>query len=217
MTQLFRIPAGARGLLPPGVFHSLRSGGLVVFPTDTLYGLGADPGSATALGALFSLKGRADGKPVPLLLDSAERAWAFAAEVPEVARRLMERFWPGALTIVLPASPRLLPAVTGPGRTVGLRVPDHPVPRALAKDLGGAVTGTSANRSGSPARWREPSEIAREFAGKVEWILWDGPSPAGREGGSPGSTVVSVEGDRINLLREGEIPFRRITDHHTKG
>ncbi|HBO68719.1 MAG TPA: threonylcarbamoyl-AMP synthase [Deltaproteobacteria bacterium] len=217
MTQLFRIAAGARGLLPPGVFRSLRSGGLVVFPTDTLYGLGADPGSAAALEALFSLKGREEGKPVPLLLDSAERAWAFAAEVPEAARRLMERFWPGALTIVLPASPRLLPAVAGPGRTVGLRVPDHPVPRALAKALGGAVTGTSANRSGSPARWQEPEAIAREFAGRVEWILWDGPSPAGREGGGPGSTVVSVENDRLCLLREGEIPFRSITDHQPKG
>ena len=79
-----------------------------------------------------------------------------------------------------------------------------------------AVTGTSANRAGRPGRWRNPEEIAREFAGGVEWILWDGPSRGG-EGSSPGSTVVSVEGDRLGLLREGEIPFRIVTNYLGKG
>jgi len=217
MTRLFRIGPGGGGLIPPGVFRALRAGGVVIFPTDTLYGLGVDPGSAGSLARLFSLKGREEGKPIPLLLDSTERAGSFAAEIPEAARRLMERFWPGALTIVLPAAPRLFPAVTGAGRTVGLRVPDHPVPRVLAEALGGAVTGTSANRAGRPGRWREPGEIAREFAGGVEWILWDGPSRAGGDGASPGSTVVSVEGGCIGLLREGEIPFRIVADHLEKG
>lgn len=217
MTRLFRIGSGGGTLVPPGVFRALQAGTVVVFPTDTLYGLGADPGSAGALGRLASLKGRREGKPIPLLLDSADRAGSFAAEVPETARRLMERFWPGALTIVLPAAPRLHPVVTGTGRTVGLRVPDHPVPRALAKALGGAVTGTSANRAGSPGRWREPGEIAREFGGRVEWILWDGPARAEGNGTSPGSTVVSVEGGRLVLLREGEIPFRIVTTYLGKG
>lgn len=217
MTRLFRIGAGGKGPIPPGVYRSLRSGGVVIFPTDTLYGLGVDPRSVGALARLFRLKGREEGKPVPLLLDSADRAASFAAEVSKSARRLMDRFWPGALTIVLPAAPRLLPAVTGPGRTVGLRVPDHPVPRALAKALGGAVTGTSANRAGRPGRWREPGEIASEFAGRVEWILWDGPSRADGDETSPGSTVVSVEGGRLALLREGKIPFRIVTDSLGEG
>jgi len=189
----------------------------VVFPTDTLYGLGVDPGSAEALDRLSSLKGRMEGKPIPLLLDGADRADSFASGVPAAARRLMERFWPGALTIVLPAAPRLLPSVTGPGRTVGLRVPDHPVPRALAGSLGGAVTGTSANRSGTPGRWRKPEEIVREFGDGVEWILWEGPCRAyGREG-SAGSTVVSIDGERPVLLREGAIPFRSVEDCLEKG
>jgi L-threonylcarbamoyladenylate synthase len=217
MTRLFRIAPGGGTMIPPDVFRSLRAGQVVVVPTDTLYGLAADPGSAAALRRLVSLKGREAGKPIPLLLDSMDRAASFAAEVPGTARKLMERFWPGALTIVLPAAPRLFSAVTGAGRTVGLRVPDHPVPRALAKALGGAVTGTSANRAGDPGRWREPGEIAREFAGGVEWILWDGPSPAAGREGSPGSTVVSVEGERLELLREGEIPFRIVADHIGKG
>lgn len=217
MTRLFRVGAPGAASLPPGVFRSLRSGGMVVYPTDTLYGLGVDPGSVDALRRLVSAKGREEGKPVPLLLDSARRAWSFAAEVPEAAARLMDRFWPGALTLVLPASPRLLPPLRGAGGTVGLRVPDHPVPRALAGALGGAVTGTSANRSGRPGEWREPGEIVREFAGTAAWVLWEGPARAPREGAPPGSTVVAVEGEGLRLLREGAIPFRIVTDFLEKG
>ena len=89
----------------------------------------------------------------------------------------MDRFWPGALTLVLPADPGVHPAVTGGGDTVGLRVPDHPVPRALAALLSGAVTGTSANRSGNPGAWRSAEEIVREFTGAVDWVLWGAPRP----------------------------------------
>lgn len=217
MTRLFRVGPPGGALLPSAVFRSLRSGGMVVYPTDTLYGLGVAPGSVRALRALVSAKGRQEGKPVPLLLDLPERAWAFAAHVPDVAARLIGRFWPGALTLVLPASPRLLPPVRGAAGTVGLRVPDHPVPRALAAALGGAVTGTSANRSGRPVLWREAEEIAREFAGSAAWVLWDGPTRAPRGGASPGSTVVSVEGEDLRLLREGAVPFRTVTDFLTEG
>ncbi|GAB4363609.1 MAG: hypothetical protein Kow00128_04530 [Deltaproteobacteria bacterium] len=217
MTRIFRIGPAGGGLIPPEVFRSLQAGRAVVYPTDTLYGLGVDPGSAAALARVISLKGRAEGKPIPLLLDAAERAVSFAAAVPAAAWRLMERFWPGGLTIVLPAASRLHPAVTGPERTVGLRVPDHPVPRALARSLGGAVTGTSANRSGAPGRWREPEEIARAFGGVVEWILWEGPCRAPGKEGSPGSTVVSMTEGRPVLLREGVIPFRSVTEYLERG
>lgn len=216
MTRLFRVGA-AGAVLPPAVFRALRSGGMVVYPTDTLYGLGVDPGSAAALRALVSVKGRRAGKPVPLLLDDPGRAWSFAAEVPEAAARLMGRFWPGALTIVLPASPRLPPPVRGVDGTVGLRVPDHPVPRALAAALGGAVTGTSANRSGGTGMWREPAELLREFTGAAEWVLWAGPPGTPREGAAAGSTVVSLAGGRARLIREGDIPFRTVQDFLREG
>ncbi|HJX14982.1 MAG TPA: L-threonylcarbamoyladenylate synthase [Candidatus Deferrimicrobiaceae bacterium] len=222
MTRLVRLDARSVSFLPPGVIESLRSGGVVVYPTDTLYGLGVDPASEKALGRLLSAKGREGGKPIPLLLDEPARAYSLARHVPGEASRLMEKFWPGALTIVLPASPGLPEALTGRTGTVGLRVPDHPVARTLAKAAGGAITGTSANRSGNPGVWRTAEEIVNEFTGDVDWILWDGPSPASwsertKSPASPGSTVVLVEEDNVSLLREGVIPFRTITDFLGKG
>lgn len=223
MTRLFRLSAGTAAVLPPGVFESLRGGKLLICPTDTLYGLAADPASQSAVARLVAAKGREGGKPIPLLLDGRERAGSLAREVPEDAARLMERFWPGALTIVLPASPGLPEAVTGGTGTVGLRVPGHPVPRALAAAVGGAITGTSANRAGSSGAWRTSGEILAEFAGEVDWILWDGPAP-GRPGNNasgspppPGSTVVLAGEGKVLLLREGAIPFRTITEFLGKG
>jgi L-threonylcarbamoyladenylate synthase len=134
----------------------------------------------------------------------------------------MGRFWPGALTLVLPAGPGVHPAVTGGGDTVGLRVPDHPVPRALAALLSGAVTGTSANRSGNPGAWGSAEEIVREFTGAVDWVLWGGKAPSGdarREGAgnSPGSTVVRMVDDLPVLLREGVLPFHDIVEFLQRG
>jgi L-threonylcarbamoyladenylate synthase len=207
MTRLVRLDAGSGFLPPPDVVESLRAGGMVVYPTDTLYGLGVDPASEEALARLLAVKGREAGKPIPLLLDGPASASAFARRIPAEASRLMERFWPGALTIVLPAGPSLSAAVTGGTGTVGLRVPGHPVPRALAAAAGGAITGTSANRAGGPGAWRTAEEIVAEFAGEADWVLWDGPAPP-----SPGSTVVLVGEGKVSLLREGVIPFPTITD-----
>ncbi len=222
MTRLVRLSAGTAPLLPPGVFESLRDGKLLICPTDTLYGIAADPASEGAVARLVAAKGREKGKPIPLLLDGSDRASSLAREVPADAARLMERFWPGALTIVLPASPGLPEAVTGGTGTVGLRVAGHPVPRALASAVGGAITGTSANRAGTSGAWRTPGEILAEFAGEVDWILWDGPVPErpGNASGSSlpsGSTVVLAGEGKILLLREGAIPFRAITEFLGKG
>ena len=197
---------------PAEMIASLRAGGVVIFPTDTLYGLGVDPCSETGLNRLFAAKVRERGKPIPLLLSEADQVDRWARHVPPAAARLMDRFWPGPLTLVLPADPGVHPAVTGGGDTVGLRVPDHPVPRALAAGLSGAVTGTSANRSGNPGAWGSAEEIVREFTGEVDWVLWGGKAPSGnarREGAgnSPGSTVVRMIDDDPVLLREGVLPF----------
>jgi len=217
VTRLALLSAGTAPLLPPGVVGSLRDGRLLICPTDTLYGLAVDPASEKAIARLVSVKGREQKKPIPLLLDGRERVFSLAREVSADATRLMEKFWPGALTIVVPASPGLPEDVTGGTGTVGLRVPDHPVPRALAAAVGGAITGTSANRSGAPGAWRTPEEILREFAGEVDWILWDGPAPAlagstSFSSSPPGSTVVLAGEGKVLLLREGAIPFRTITD-----
>jgi L-threonylcarbamoyladenylate synthase len=170
--------------------------------------MGADPRSGEGLDRLLRVKGRQEGRPVPLLIDSAASAAAWASEVSPAARRLMARFWPGALTLVLPAAKGLLPAITGGGGTVGLRMPDHPVSRALARALGGAVTGTSANRSGRESAWENADALVEAFAGEADWILWDRPVAAG----AAASTVVRVDGGATTCIREGALPFRTITD-----
>ena len=222
MTRLVRLDTDAVAYLPQEVVASLKEGGMAIYPTDTLYGLGVDPRSEAGLARLFALKRREGGKPIPLLLSGPEEVGRNARHVPEAATRLMGRFWPGALTLVLPAAAGVHPAVTGGGDTVGLRVPDHPVPRALARGLSGAITGTSANRSGNPGDWESAEEIVREFTGEVDWVLWDGKvrRAATQEGGpgrSAGSTVVRLTDDRPVLLREGVIPFRAIIEFLEKG
>jgi L-threonylcarbamoyladenylate synthase len=229
MTRLILLDAdrGDRSMTPDQrlfaeIIASLRAGGAVIFPTDTLYGLGVDPCSETGLSRLIAAKGRDRGKPIPLLLSGGEQVDRWARHVPPAAARLMDRFWPGALTLVLHADPGVHPAVTGGGDTVGLRVPDHPVPRALAAGLSGAVTGTSANRSGNPGSWGSAEEIVREFTGAVDWVLWLGRAPSGnarREGtgNSPGSTVVRMIDDDPVLLREGVLPFRSIIEFLQRG
>ena len=230
MTRLILLDAeSANGLmtppprLPAEMIASLRAGGVVIFPTDTLYGLGVDPCSETGLNRLFAAKVRDRGKPIPLLLSDMDQVGRWARHVPPAAARLMDRFWPGALTLVLPADPGIHPAVTGAGDTVGLRVPDHPIPRALAAGLSGAVTGTSANRSGNPGAWGSAEEIVREFTGEVDWVLWGGgkaPSRSARRegaGNSPGSTVVRMIDDHPVLLREGVLPFYDIIEFLQRG
>jgi L-threonylcarbamoyladenylate synthase len=210
-------PEAAGPRFPAEMIASLRAGGAVIFPTDTLYGLGVDPRSERGLDRLFAAKGRDRGKPIPLLLSEAGQVERWARHVPPAAARLMDRFWPGALTLVLPAVPGVPPAVTGGGDTVGLRLPDHPVPRTLASLLSGAVTGTSANRSGNPGAWGTAEEIVREFTGAVDWILWGGDARREGAGISPGSTVVRMTDDRPVLLREGVLPFRHIIEFLQKG
>lgn len=222
MTRLARFDAGNVAFFPPGVVESLLAGGMVIYPTDTLYGLGVDPRSQEGLRRLLILKSREGRKPVPLLLSGADRVSDWAVRVPAAALRLMEKFWPGGLTIVLPARADAPHQVTGGSGTVGLRVPDHPIACALARALGGAITGTSANRAGNPGDWSTAEEIVREFTGAVDWVLWDGPPPAASAAGggaprSPGSTVVRASDEEVVLLREGVIPFREVTDFLKKG
>jgi L-threonylcarbamoyladenylate synthase len=211
MTRLVRLDTERLVYLPPEVIASLREGGVVICPTDTLYGLAVDPLSGTGLARLVTAKSRDRGKPIPLLLSGPGEVGRWARYVPEAASRLMRRFWPGALTLVLPAESGIHPAITGGGDTVGLRVPDHPIPRALARGVSGAITGTSANRGGNPGVWNSPEEIVREFTGEVDWILWDGSAA------SPGSTVVRMTDEHPVLLRDGVIPFRVITEFLEKG
>ena len=186
--------------------RSLGNGGVVVFPTDTLYGLGADVFSLPALQRIFSIKGRPVNLALPVLVAGLDQVEAVALPMSSQARRLAQRFWPGPLTLVMRRSPELPDLVTGGADTVAVRMPDHLVPLALARRLGRPITGTSANLSGQPDLL-DLSALETQLGGLVDYIIQAGPVPAGTP-----STIVDVTGDAPQLLREGAISLQEILE-----
>ena len=186
---------------------SLAQGGVFAIPTDTLYGLAADALNPDALDRVYAAKGRPAAMPLPVLVSSWDQCLRVATVSPEIellAHRLAETYWPGSLTMVLPAAPGLPSRLTAGRDTVAVRMPDHPVPLALAEALGRPITGTSANRSGEPDI-ADADELRRILAPRVDGIIVGGPKPAGGA-----STIVAVSPDGINLLREGVLPYERV-------
>lgn len=177
----------------------LRAGGLVAFPTETVYGLGADASSEAALKRLYAVKRRPADHPVIVHFASAELAFAWAREVPEAARRLAAGFWPGPLTLILKRSDKAKDFVTGGQDTVGLRVPSHPVAQALLREFEGGVAAPSANRFGrvSPTC---AEHVRQDLGADVDLVLEGGESEVGIE-----STIVDLSRGRAVLLRPGAI------------
>ena len=180
----------------------IQEGGIVAVPTETFYGLGVNPFDAAALARLTAVKGRPQGMPVLVLLASLRDVTLFAAHVPQAASMLMEAFWPGALTILVPAHPSVLSTVTGESGRVGLRLSSCQPLRELL-DRVGPLTGTSANRTGAaPALTAQ--EVQDTLGQDVDAILDAGPTP----GGLP-STVVEAD-DGLHIIREGATPLAAI-------
>jgi len=182
----------------------LASGGVAAIPTDTLYGLAASAFDVSAVLKIYELKGRPEGMALPLLLSEAGDVQKCANDVPEAAWTLMEQFWPGALTLVVRKSANVPEIVTAGLDTVALRVPDHPVPRAIAKTLGAPITGTSANLSGRPGL-TNASGVRREFGDMIDFVLDGGEAPGG-----VASTIVDVSGGELKVLREGAVSREEI-------
>jgi L-threonylcarbamoyladenylate synthase len=184
----------------------LRAGGLVAFPTETVYGLGADASNAAAVARLYRVKGRPIDHPVIIHFDSFERALAWARDVPREARILAERFWPGPLTLILKGSEMARPFVTGGQASVGIRVPSHPVALELLKAFGGGVAAPSANRFGhvSPT---SAEHVREDLGADVDLVLEGGPSEVGIE-----STIVDLSRDGFSVLRPGRISAQQIED-----
>lgn len=179
---------------------TMQRGGIVAFPTDTVYGIGASLAHPAALERIFQIKHRDQDRTLPLLVASPADLDKVTEHVDPVLFQLASAFWPGPLTIALPAGPSLPSFVVAPDHTVGVRVPDHSVALTLAKRCGGAIAVTSANVSGqSPAR--RPEEIDPALAGELDLVL-DG----GIARGGLASTVIRLEGDTIVFIREGAIP-----------
>lgn len=178
---------------------ALRAGGLVAFPTETVYGLGADARDPAALRRVYALKGRPASHPLILHLADAAALPRWVAAVPPAAATLAARFWPGPLTLVLPRAPGVPDELTGGQDSVAVRVPSHPVAQALLKAFGGGIAAPSANRYGriSPTR---AAHVREEFPTGVDVILEGGDCEVGLE-----STIVSLLGAEPRILRPGVI------------
>jgi L-threonylcarbamoyladenylate synthase len=183
----------------------LQRGGIVAYPTDTLYGLAVDPGSDEAVGRLYQAKSRDAALAVPLIAGNAEQAFR-AGSFSEGEARLARAFWPGPLSIVVPASPLLSTRLVAADATVAIRVPDHAVARALPLLFGGAVTATSANVSGA-APADNADTVLTTLGSRIDAIVDAGAT----HGGLP-STIVQVRNGVPRLLRAGAIPFDRVLE-----
>ncbi len=182
----------------PLVYTALRRGELIVLPTDTVYGVAALLDEA-ALARLYAVKGRPEDRPIPVLLSDPDRIEQVCTGVPEAAHRLIQAFWPGPLTLVLPRVSDLPSNLTA-GPTVGVRVPDHDLTRAIIRAAGGALAVTSANLSDSPPALTAQDAFA-QLGAAVAYYLDDGPAA----GGTP-STVAAVDtSGGLRILRQGAI------------
>jgi L-threonylcarbamoyladenylate synthase len=183
---------------PARVAEQIRRGELIILPTDTVYGVGADPWQAGAVAALYKIKRRSPDRAIPVLLADITDISRLAAEIPPVAHKLALAFWPGPLTIAFPKHPDVLEIVSSLP-TIGLRVPDHDATRAVIRACGGALAVTSANISGQPSPLTA-DEAASALGEGVALVLDGGPCP----GGVP-STVVDVTGDQLRIIRPGPL------------
>jgi L-threonylcarbamoyladenylate synthase len=200
VTEVARVDAadpGAESLARAAAV--LRGGGLVAFPTETFYGLGAAATDAGAVRRIFHVKGRDETRPLLVLVDSPAMVEAVAVQVTAGARELMARHWPGALTLVLRARDDLPSELTAGTGTIGVRLSPHPVARGLVGALGEPVTAPSANRQGAPPAVTA-AQVLAAFAGLIDLVV-DG----GATAGGPPSTVVDVTGDRPRVLRRGAV------------
>jgi L-threonylcarbamoyladenylate synthase len=185
---------------------ALRDGELVAFPTETVYGLGANAQNPAAVRRIFELKERPADHPVIVHLDNPKYLHRWAREVPDNAQKLAARFWPGPLTMVLPRSENVHDAVTGGQDTVAVRVPSHPMAQQLLTAFGGGIAAPSANRFGrvSPTR---AEHVREEFGDAVRVVLDGGESQIGLE-----STIVSFEGEQVRLLRPGYVTYSQMKE-----
>lgn len=200
------VPADRPGALAQAA-AVLRAGGLVAFPTDTVYGVGAHALLPDAVARLYTAKVRPEGKAIPLLLADAADIERVSRDLPPLAWRLIAAFWPGALTLVVPRSAWLPDIVTAGGPTVAVRLPDHPTPRALARALGAPLAATSANLSGQ-AEATTAAEVLAQLEGRIELLL-DG----GVCAGGVASTVLDLTVHPPAILRAGALdlaPLQRL-------
>ncbi len=203
--RVLHIPPSAFALENPDeTIALLRKGGVIVYPTDTFYALGANAYEAAAVEKIYSLKARDRGKPLSIVVADPAMAASSALDPPPAFARLAAAFWPGPLSLVVRARPGFPRSMLGPGGTIAMRVPALDWLRALLARAGFPLTATSANLSGA-GEIDDPDEARRVFDGRVDLLIDGGPTP----GGAP-STLVDLTGSAPRLLREGAVPWENI-------
>ncbi len=178
----------------------IKRGRVIAIPTDTFYGLSADPFNLAAIERVFQVKGRAENKALPILVNSIEQAVTLMRDVPDAFLTLATKFWPGPLTLVVEATHRLPLKVTGNSGRVALRWADSRIATALIEAVGGPITGTSANLSGHPS-CTNAEQITQQLGKSLALVL-----DAGDTGGTLASTIVRINGDEWTIVREGALP-----------
>jgi L-threonylcarbamoyladenylate synthase len=186
--------------------ESMQHGGVIAFPTDTVYGIGASLQHRDALRRVYDIKGRPREKPLPILVSRPEVIATLTDEPDRELLRLAARFWPGPLTVILKANISLPAEVVAPDGTFGVRVPDHSIALTIAQHNGGAIATSSANRSGAPPACHA-EEIQETLGGEIDVILDGGIAPQ-----STASTVIRREGDTITIVRDGAISSETIQE-----
>ncbi len=185
-------------MLSPAV-EKLRQGGIIAFPTETYYGLAADSTNSTALNKLYRIKNRPLDKPLLVLISREQQLRGLITEFPVLYRELIDRYWPGPLTLIFKAAPQVSPVLTAGTGTIGIRLSSSPIARSLVALFGKPVTATSANPSGmKPGRTRE--DIENMFEDQLDYIVDGGQADA-----PLGSTIVTFRGGRLQVVRQGQI------------
>jgi L-threonylcarbamoyladenylate synthase len=177
----------------------IAHGGIIAYPTETFYGLGADATNEKAIQKIFAIKGRNFKNPISLIIGQTDNIYPLVQDVPQTAQKLMTAFWPGALTIVFLAANNVSPLLTAGSGKIGLRVSSHPGARGIIQRLKRPLTATSANLTGAPECTRA-SEVAEQIGDKIDAIIDLGNTP-----GTKGSTIVDVTCTPVAILREGAI------------
>ncbi len=201
--MLDKLPPDIKKQVEKGIFI-LKQGGIVAFPTDTVYGLGACAVNQQAVKRVYRIKGRPQNMALPLLLARISQISEVAEPVPQIAWRLAHDFLPGALTLVLPKSKLVPDIITAGGINVAIRIPAHPIPVALVDGLGAPIVGTSANLSGKPSALTA-DEVYSQFGNEIDLVIDGGRCLGGRE-----STIVDVTEETPVVLREGAIARREL-------
>jgi L-threonylcarbamoyladenylate synthase len=202
--QLIIDPRNPEGGALSEATRILQGGGIVAFPTETFYGLGVDARQEAAVEKIFHIKGRNLRNPISVIVDSAREVIPLVAAVPEAAQILMQKFWPGPLTLVFPAAPSVLSRLTGGSGKIGIRVSSHAVARFLAKGIAGPLTATSANLSGGQECTRA-AEVIPLLGDHLDAVIDGGSTPGGI-----GSTILDITVTPPVILRAGVVSLNEI-------